>query len=67
MRRFFEVSLLFRSLNVCMLTNFSKMEDVKARGLIKASLLFGKLYVAQVVPSSDELLNLYYFPRKSIV
>ena len=46
MRGFFEVSLLSRSLNVCMLTNFSKMEDVKARGLIKASLLFGKLYVA---------------------
>ena len=46
MRRFFEVYLLFRIFNVCMLTNYSKMEDVKARGLIKASLLFGKLYVA---------------------
>ena len=46
MRGFFEVYLLFRSLNECLLTNFSKMEDVKARGLIKASLLFGKLYVA---------------------
>ena len=46
MRGLFKVSLLFRSLNLCFLTNFSKMEDVKTRGLIKASLLFGKLYVS---------------------
>ena len=38
--------------------------------LIKASLLFRKLYVASPVllfVSADEQLNLYYFPHKSIV
>ena len=36
--------------------------------LIKASLLFRKLYVASLLfVSTDEELNLYYFPHKSIV
>ena len=37
--------------------------------LIKASLLFRKLYVAPALlfVSADEQLNLYYFPHKSIV